>query len=1471
MNKIILLLISFIFPLAVLAQWEEKAESVTTSFLAVDIHESGVCYAVGYPFMKSEDDGETWAEVEFPGADSIYFKLVVLFDVKILSETTIVAVGRSALNDNNVIIRSSDSGESWSVVYAGATGNRLEFRSVAFYDELSGIAVGENGIVVETTDGGETWVSRYSGTENLLTAVEYMSESRAIAVGYETIIRSTDGGGTWSVDTYSDKSFKSVSYYLADNELTATYITAPYKDMIFKSSDYGFTWTTQDISFERISCHKVLPGDSIYLGYEYGMLLGLTEDIHLYEFIDYDFEGISDIEFKNGYGLAVTEQVDESKIYKFYYDEPWNLSQMVDFSYPDTICAGETTMYTCSNPTLDSYEWLIDEVSISELRDFEYTHEDAGEFNIMLVTEFEGNSDTIEHSITVISTPEINPIEIVADSAICQGSDYRFNLIDIADGTGYRVMIEGVEIEYARATGDDRLYYFDEVDANLTFNIDKWIVNECDSVSVSEEFALVVDTYPDSSTVFYTSDSLVCFGDSTAIVLPIPEIGVEYTIYQDGDSIAAGLSIDGTMMSFHSLPITSNHGFTIEANSENGCHSVFDMIDSTHVEVADATFSAGLGYFFQNELIEIETDDIVGYTYEWSSDGSPDIYTDLDLLHPSIAYDEIGVYELNLSVESEHIGCRDSLTKIIQVFNDLIPDSLYEEICHVIDNNRITVLDQTVDPYGNLIVVGYKEDEIQGHWGTILDGVLQKFNSEGELVWEFVLERDIPSYDDHKSSIFNSVDTDQFGNIFFTGTFDIVVFDFFDEPIWAGPRGGGGPEAKQTFLLKATPEGEFVWWSYVQRTSHHSGFADVIVSDRHERIYLSACNVGTRDYNTTHYDVVSIPSVGFASGGVYLLELSLTGELLNSYAGSSAYGAMLEGRHDPVPSYSYRDTYVVPQLHLNADSTIYMVGEVKEHSGIAFDIGSVESESQILGYMLKINPLSEDPGWKQIGTNISKARYGSSRMSSTVDSEGNLYIANYGRDMSFDGDTFDIIGSLVIKYDSDFNLLWKKRFENITISDIYFHTNGNLFFNGTVQNYGAVFTDIEPELYIEVEDWYDMMLGAMTQYGEIISLETIGDGNIERGQKITGNDCGELYFSGVSGNRDHFYAYDNTNMLVQLNDYTAPDSINGSFVLKIADSCLVGGCAIFCEDPLLLPNPSIFIYASRLKTDEYATYQWYNDGVLIPGEESQTYRFLELGEYNVVVTDLNGCSGESESYMITCDDGNLKPNPRINITGFLLTTGEYLTYQWYKSGILIPGAESESYEFSELGEYTVVVTESNGCIGESEVFILTCEIAALRPDPIINITGSLLSTAEYASYQWYLDDVEIPGATEQTYMFTEEGFYKVEVSSEYDCVGISESFEVRGLGISNLDITSLVIHPNPSNGEFTLSYDLRANADVNIEIKDITGKIIYSENNLNTSIGHHQKAIDLSRYAKGIYIATIKVGADKYTRKLILE
>lgn len=100
--------------------------------------------------------------------------------------------------------------------------SELNLLGVDMVDRKNGFAVGDiglmNGAVLRTADGGQTW-QPVSRTDEILAAVDFVSNTRGWVAGYAGRIQRTDDGGlSWKVQRIEHKNEIINSIFFLDNE-----------------------------------------------------------------------------------------------------------------------------------------------------------------------------------------------------------------------------------------------------------------------------------------------------------------------------------------------------------------------------------------------------------------------------------------------------------------------------------------------------------------------------------------------------------------------------------------------------------------------------------------------------------------------------------------------------------------------------------------------------------------------------------------------------------------------------------------------------------------------------------------------------------------------------------------------------------------------------------------------------------------------------------------------------------------------------------------------------------------------------------------------------------------------------------------------------------------------------------------------------------------------------------------------------
>jgi|GEM_PF-1188806 len=117
--------------------------------------------------------------------------------------------------------------------------------------------------------------------------------------------------------------------------------------------------------------------------------------------------------------------------------------------------------------------------------------------------------------------------------------------------------------------------------------------------------------------------------------------------------------------------------------------------------------------------------------------------------------------------------------------------------------------------------------------------------------------------------------------------------------------------------------------------------------------------------------------------------------------------------------------------------------------------------------------------------------------------------------------------------------------------------------------------------------------------------------------------------------------------------------------------------------------------------------QWYENGILRPGDTLDNITVSTAGLYNMLQTDANGCSDSAalgQTVVVNplpvvsinpAGSDTLCPGDSLSLTG---SAGGAASFQWTLDGQVVAGATANPFFGNQTGLYNVLLTDTNNCI-----------------------------------------------------------------------------------------------------------------------------------------------------------------------------
>lgn len=164
-------------------------------------------------------------------------------------------------------------------------------------------------------------------------------------------------------------------------------------------------------------------------------------------------------------------------------------------------------------------------------------------------------------------------------------------------------------------------------------------------------------------------------------------------------------------------------------------------------------------------------------------------------------------------------------------------------------------------------------------------------------------------------------------------------------------------------------------------------------------------------------------------------------------------------------------------------------------------------------------------------------------------------------------------------------------------------------------------------------------------------------------------------------------------------------------------------------------------------------------------------------------------------------------------------------------------------QLAVAGTYNATIPNAAGCDST-----ITLQLAVNpSPQPTISQQGFVLSTDSFATYQWQLNGVDLPGATFRSLTAAANGTYRVRVTDSLQCSGESANYTLTGVSVKELHTINWQLYPVPAKDWLKIELDGQTTT-INAQIRNSHGQLVQ-----NLQLENGSNTIDISSLADGLY------------------
>ncbi|MCF8451214.1 MAG: Ig-like domain-containing protein [Taibaiella sp.] len=257
------------------------------------------------------------------------------------------------------------------------------------------------------------------------------------------------------------------------------------------------------------------------------------------------------------------------------------------------------------------------------------------------------------------------------------------------------------------------------------------------------------------------------------------------------------------------------------------------------------------------------------------------------------------------------------------------------------------------------------------------------------------------------------------------------------------------------------------------------------------------------------------------------------------------------------------------------------------------------------------------------------------------------------------------------------------------------------------------------------------------------------------------------------------------------------------------------------------------------------------------------------------------CTGQSVTYNAVAIGGGTSPVYQWTVNGVIVATGPSYTTIPANGDIvacqLTSNALCRTATVANSGPLAMTVQ-----IPLANTVTISASSASIAAGESVTFVAIAPNAGSMATYQWFIDGVEVTGATLPTYTtntLTNGQTVYCKVGSSLPCVlpniALSGGFKMTvttGVWEISGGGAAFTLNPNPNNGSFVVMGRIGATQqqDVNISVTNVLGQSVYNRTVTVTNGNLNEQVIMPAGTPAGTYLASVSAGAERVVFRVVI-